>query len=96
MSSTPGNGKKKRTKIVGPEEAVEFEPRKHDIRAAKAITVASDRIYEAAEIIVNTMADLKTSIVSLANRNYREIQQSTGAVKQLVSGFYSFFMYANP
>ena len=36
-------------------------------------------------MIVNCMQELKPEVKSLANRNYREIQMSANAVKQLVS-----------
>ena len=90
-SSTPADGKKfRRGKTVGPlcarEEQVE-------LKAANSIVAASERIMDAAEIIVNCMNELKPTLSSLANRNHREIVHSAYAVKQLVSnllipGFY--------
>ena len=69
---------------MGPEDLSELEVKKMDLRAARAITSAAQRITDAAETIVNCMTELKPSLQALANRNHREIVQSTGAVKQLV------------
>ena len=48
--------------------------------------VSSVRVNHFSHVaIVNCMQELKPEIKSLANRNNREIQMSTNAVKQLVS-----------
>ena len=56
-----------------------------DCELADAIKMAADKIMEAATLIVNCMTELRPELKSLSNRNYREIQMSTNAVKQLVS-----------
>ena len=83
-SSTPGNKKMKRTKTVNPDDITEMEVRRSDLEASLAIKEAADKIVHAAEMIVNCMQELKPEIRSLTNRNYKEIQMSTNAVKQLV------------
>ena len=60
-----------------------------DREAADAIKMAADKIMEAAALIVNCMTELRPELKSLSNRNYREIQMSTNAVKQLVSSITS-------
>ena len=60
-----------------------------DREAADAIKMAADKIMEAATLIVNCMTELRPELKSLSNRNYREIQMSTNAVKQLVSSITS-------
>ena len=85
FSSTPANRKVKRSKIINPEDIVEMEVKHADLEAARAIKEAADKISDAAAAIVKCMQELKPEIKSLANRNYREIQMSTNAVKQLVS-----------
>ena len=83
-SSTPANKKLKRTKTVNPDDITEMEVRRSDREASLAIKEAADKIVHAAEMIVNCMQELKPEIRSLTNRNYKEIQMSTNAVKQLV------------
>ena len=96
MSSTPGNGKKpKRARTLGPDEVPSAESRKAEAQAARAITSAAGRIADAAEVMINCMNDFRGNIASLANRNYREIQQSTGALKQLVSLLFLFLSRRN-
>ena len=56
-----------------------------DREAAEAIKIAADKIMEAATLIVNCMTELRPELKTLSNRNYREIQMSTNAVKQLIS-----------
>ena len=56
-----------------------------ELRLADAIKMAADKIMEAATLIANCMTELRPELKSLYNRNYREIQMSTNAVKQLVS-----------
>ena len=58
--------------------------KKADLKAAKAITAAAAKNADAADTIVNCMTELKPTLQSLANRNHREILQTTSAVKQLV------------
>ena len=60
-----------------------------DREAADAIKMAADKIMEAATLIVNCKTELRPELKSLSNRNYREIQMSTNAVKQLVSSITS-------
>ena len=84
-SSTPANKKIKRTKTINPDDITEMEVRRSDLEASLAIKEAADKIVHAAEMIVNCMQELKPEIRSLTNRNYKEIQMSTNAVKQLVS-----------
>ena len=69
-----------------------MEARRADREASISIKQAADKIMEAATMIVNCMQDLKPKIKSLANRNYREKQMSSNAVKQLVSGSYFFIL----
>ena len=83
--STPVNGKVKRSKLINPEDIVDMEVKRADVEAAPAIKEAADKISDAAAAIINCMQELKPEIKSLANMNYREIQMSTNAVKQLVS-----------
>ena len=61
--------------------------------AANAMREAAEKITEAASMIVNCMQELKPEIKSLANRNYREIQLSANALKQLVS--FCLFCFQN-
>ena len=85
FSSTPGNNKKlKRGKLLRPEDITEMKTRRTDREAAEAIRSAADKIMDAAVLITNCMNDLKPELRALSNRNYREIQISTNAVKQLV------------
>ena len=88
-SSTPANKKMRKTKAVNHEEIAELETRRADLRVSQAILEAANKISNAAEMIVNCMQELKPELRSLANRNYREIQMSSNAVKQLVSCFLS-------
>ena len=85
FSSTPANRKLKKTKAINPEDITEMEVQRADLEAASAIKEAAEKISQAAVAIVNCMQELKPEIKSLANRNYKEIQMSTNAVKQLVS-----------
>ena len=64
--------------------------RRADLEASVSIKQAADKIMEAATMIVNCMQDLRPELKSIANRNYREIQMSANAVKQLVSGKWFF------
>ena len=86
LSSTPGNMKKlKRGKALNPEDVALLKSRKTDREAAESIKNAADKIMEAAQLIINCMNELRPELKALSNRNYREIQISTNAVKQLVS-----------
>ena len=86
LSSTPGNAKKmKRGKTYGPKEVAVTEVQRAEIEASEKISKAADKIMDAAVLIIDCMKELKPSISSLANRNYREIQMSSNALKQLVS-----------
>ena len=86
VSSTPGNLKKvKRSKTVTPGEAIELKYRRVDREASDAMKTAADKIMEAATLIVNCMTELRPELKALSNRNYKEIQMSTNAVKQLVN-----------
>ena len=84
FSSTPANKKMKRTRTVNPDDITEMEVMRSDLEASHAIKEAADKIVHAAEMIVNCMQELKPEIRSLTNQNYKEIQMSTNAVKQLV------------
>ena len=86
LSSTPGAVKKvkhARTKI--PDDVAEFKSRKIDREATDSIKAAADKIMDAAMLFINCMNDLRPELRALSNRNYREIQTSTNAFKQLVS-----------
>ena len=86
LSSTPGNTKKlKRAKTLNPEDVAILKSRRVDREASESIKNAADKIMEAAMLIINCMNELKPELRALSNRNYREIQMSTNAVKQLVS-----------
>ena len=85
MSSTPGNKKLKRLRTINPDEISDMEVKRADLQASYAIKAAADKIMEVANLIINCMTELRPEIKSLANRNYREIQMSANAVKQLVS-----------
>ena len=85
MSSTPGNKKLKRLRTINPDEISDMEVKRADLQASYAIKAAADKIMEAANLNINCMTELRPEIKSLANRNYREIQMSANAVKQLVS-----------
>ena len=84
-SSTPANKKLKQTKTINPQDVKEKKLLRADLEAANAIKEAAAKITDAAAMIVSCMQELKPEIKSLANRNYREIQMSANAVKQLVS-----------
>ena len=84
-SSTSINKKMKRTKTINSQDVTEKKLLRADLEAANAIKEAAVKIKDAAAMIVNCMQELKPEIKSLANRNYREIQMSANAVKQLVS-----------
>ena len=84
-SSTPANRKVKRSKVINPEDITEMKVRRADLEAAHAIKDAASENKQAAIMIVNCMQELKPEIKSLSNRNYRQIQMSTNAMKQLVS-----------
>ncbi|XP_075242665.1 uncharacterized protein LOC142337336 [Convolutriloba macropyga] len=85
FSSTPGNKTKKvkRPRIVHPDEMADLEVKRADLEAAEAIKLAADKILEAAVLISNCVRELQPEIKSLANRNYREIQMSSNAMRQL-------------
>ena len=86
LSSTPGAVKKvKRARTINPDDVAEFKSRKIDREATDSIKAAADKIMDAAMLFINCMNDLKPELRALSNRNYREIQISTNAVKQLVS-----------
>ena len=91
-SSTPANRKFKKVKTINPEDIAEMEYRRADLEAVNAIRESAEKITQAAVMIVNCMEELKPEIKSLANRNYREIQMSTNAVKQLVRNFIEIFL----
>ena len=93
-SSTPANKKLKRTKTINPQDVTEKKLLRADLEAAIAIKEAAAKITDAAAMIVNCMQELKPEKKSLANRNYREIQMSANAVKQLVSSTHLNF-FAN-
>ena len=94
VSFTPGNAKKmKRGKTYGPKQVEMTEVQRAEVEASQKISQAADKIMEAAVLITGCMKELKPSIASLANRNYREIQLSSNALKQLVS---CSFCYRNP
>ena len=93
MSSTPGNSKKlKKRKAYGPEEIRDVQAKNTEIEASRAITKAADKMMDAADKIVNCVTELrsdlrtefKPAVTALGNRNYREVQMTTNAVKQLV------------
>ena len=86
LASTPGHIKKvKRSKAVAPGDVNDLKCRKVDREASDAMKMAADKIMEAATLIVNCMTELRPELKALSNRNYKEIQMSTNAVKQLVS-----------
>ena len=86
LSSTPGNVKKvKRARTINPNDVAEYKARKIDREATESIKAAADKIMEAAMLFINCMNELRPELKALSNRNYREIQISTNAVKQLVS-----------
>ena len=87
-SSTPGNKKIKRPRLVNPEDLTELEVNRADLEAAQAIEGAADKIWEAANLIANCMNEFRPELKALANRNYREIQMSSNAIRQLVSIFF--------
>ena len=72
-------------RVVNPDEITELEVKRADLEAAHAIKAAADKIMEAGNLIINCMTELRPEIKSLANRNYREIQMSLNAIRQLVS-----------
>ena len=84
-SSTPANRKLKRARVINPDDLTDMEVKRADLEASNSIKQAADKIMEAATMIINCMQELKPEIKALSNRNYREIQMSTSAVKQLVS-----------
>ena len=79
----------KRGKAVNPADTDTSTTRYVGREAADAIKMAADKIIEAATLIVNCMTELRTELKALSKRNYREIQMSTNAVKQLVSSITS-------
>ena len=88
-SSTPANKKIKRT--INPDDVYAMKMNRAENESGKAIKEAADKISQAAEkiseaaaMISNCMQEFKPELKSLSNRNYREIQMSTNAVKQLV------------
>ena len=62
--------------------------RRADLEAAQAIKRTADKILEAANLIANCMNEFSPEFKALANRNYREIQMSSNAIRQLVSIFF--------
>ena len=72
-------------RVVNPDEITELEVKRADLEAAHAIKAAADKIMEAGNLIINCMTELRPEIKSLANGNYREIQMSSNAIRQLVS-----------
>ena len=84
FSLTPGNKKLKRLRTTNPEEINDMEVKRADLQASYAIKVAADKIMVAANLIINCMKELRSQFNTLANKNYREIQMSANAVKQLV------------
>ena len=88
LSSTPGCSKKikvRKNKALDPDEVHKLKFRKVDKEASESMKIAVEKIFEAATLIVNCMTELRPKLKALSNRNYREIQMSTNAVKQLVS-----------
>ncbi|XP_075264349.1 uncharacterized protein LOC142356294 isoform X2 [Convolutriloba macropyga] len=86
ISSTPGNNKKlKRGKLLKPEDIAELKCKRPEREAAEAMKNAADKIMDAALLISNCMKELRPELKALSNRNYREIQISTNAVKQLTA-----------
>ena len=71
----------------------DLEVKRADLEAAEAIKLAADKILEAAVLISNCVRELQPEIKSLANRNYREIQMSSNAMRQLVSSL--VFLFSN-
>ncbi|XP_075261942.1 uncharacterized protein LOC142353562 isoform X2 [Convolutriloba macropyga] len=84
-SSTSGNKKLKRPRIVHPNEMAELEVKRAELEASEAIKTAADKIMDAAVMITNCMRELQPKLKSIANRNYREIQMSANAIRQLTS-----------
>ena len=68
-----------------PDEIADLEVKRADLEAAEAIKLAADKIMEAAVLISKYVKELMSDIKSLANRNYREFQMSSNAMRQLVS-----------
>ena len=86
LSSTPGAVKKvKRARTINPDDVAEFKARKIDREATESIKANADKIMDAAMLFINCLNDLRPELRALSNRNYREIQISTNAFKQLVS-----------
>ena len=82
----------KRARTINPSEVNDTKYRRVDREATDAIKAEADKMMEAADKIINCMSELKPELKSLSDRNYREIQISTNAVKQLVSiNFAAFF-----
>ena len=71
-------------RYVNPDEITELEVKRADFEAARAVKEAADKILEAANLIVNCMTEFRPELKALANRNYREIQMSSNAIRQLV------------
>ena len=84
--------KLKRSKALNPDDVAHLEVKRVDREAAESMKAAADIIMEAAMLIINCMNDLRPELKALSNRNYREIQISANAVKQLVSEVFSFFV----
>ena len=70
----------------------DHEVKRADLEAAEAIKLAADKIMEAAVLISSCVRELQPEIKSLANRNYREIQMSSNAMRQLVSSLVFFIL----
>ena len=79
----------KRGKALNPEDVASLKSRKIEREASESLKAAADKIMEAAMTIINCMNDLRPELKALSNRNHREIQISTNAVKQTLYFSYS-------
>ena len=71
----------------------ELEVKRAELEASEAIKTAADKIMDAAVMITNCMRELQPKLKSIANRNYREIQMSANAIRQLVRFFFCPLMW---
>ena len=71
----------------------DLEVKRAYLEAAEAIKLVADKIMEAAVLISNCVRELQPEIKPLGNINYREIQMSSNAMRQLVSSL--FFIDSN-
>ena len=62
--------------------------RRADLEAAQAMKGAADITLEAANLIGNCMNEFRPELKALVNRNYREIQMLSNAIRQLFSIFF--------